>query len=150
MKTAEAYGLILYASSSSTIDANNHVRRDVKNISSGDVVADGRNFFIAVELSGGHLRFVYDLGSGPRHLRVGFSQPFSDSRWHDVTILRRNVTHVFLRVDNTTKSEVLTAEANAWLSSEDSDVDFYVGGAPEGMFSILPKLVSQWRLQGNV
>ena len=46
--------------------------------------------FLAVELWGGHLRFVYDVGSGPRsvHPRAP-PYPLNDLRWHNVSTTRK-------------------------------------------------------------
>jgi len=57
----------------------------------------GRDFLL-LELSNGHVRYVYDVGGGRRTLTVDLGYSVSDSRWHQVVISRSRLAQVFLRL----------------------------------------------------
>jgi neurexin len=54
----------------------------------------GDRDFLAVELVDGHIRYVYDVGGGPRMVHVQSRYTVSDNRWHDVAVLRNELTKV--------------------------------------------------------
>ncbi|XP_017276056.1 contactin-associated protein-like 4 isoform X1 [Kryptolebias marmoratus] len=56
--------------------------------------------FIRIELSSStEVVFSFDVGNGPREVKVKTSLPLNDSRWHSVRA-ERNVKEASLRVDN--------------------------------------------------
>ena len=70
VRTLQPDAVLLYISS------GGHVERD----------------FLAVELVGGRPRYVFDTGSGPRHIAVPLSSGVvNDGRWHDVGIVRSDL-----------------------------------------------------------
>lgn len=95
--------------------------------------------FMAVELVGGQIRYAYDVGNSPRVIRVTLRHPINDNRWHDVAILRPTLAEQILRVDNSSKSDVLHDLRSVYFDMGD---EVFVGGIPETMFSTLHKQVS--------
>lgn len=95
----------------------------------------GRDFF-AVELSVGHLAYVYDVGFGARLLRVSLKLPVNDNRWHDIAILQVNASEMILRVDSVTKSHTLTGGFHF-----DTNIELYVGGVSQELYNLLPRQV---------
>lgn len=117
MKTAHPDGLILYSG------------------------LPGKDF-MAVELVGGQIRYAYDVGNSPRVIRVTLRHPINDNRWHDVAILRPTLAEQILRVDNSSKSDVLHDLRSVYF---DMGEEVYVGGIQESMFSTLHKQVGSRR-----
>jgi leucine-rich repeat transmembrane neuronal protein 1/2 len=64
-KTREAGGLLLY---------------------NGGTGGRGQQDFIAVELVGGHVHYVFDLGDGVVRVRDNARASLNDNKWHAVTI----------------------------------------------------------------
>jgi len=56
--------------------------------------------FLAVELAAGHLRFVFDVGSGPRSVYHVLPHVISDNQWHEVGV---TCCHTWSLVANDTK-----------------------------------------------
>lgn len=58
----------------------------------------GERDFLAVELVDGQVRYLYDLGGGPRTVRVLSRHSVSDGRWHDITVLRNEPAKVSIHL----------------------------------------------------
>lgn len=95
----------------------------------------GHDFF-AVELSAGQIVYVYDVGFGARVLRLGVKLPVNDNRWHDVAILQVNSSEMILRVDNSTKTHLLSSGFHF-----DASVRLYAGGVTQELYNLLPRQV---------
>jgi len=54
----------------------------------------GERDFLAVELVDGQVRYIYDMGGGPRTVRVQLRHAINDDRWHDVTVQRNELNKV--------------------------------------------------------
>lgn len=54
--------------------------------------------FIALELRGGRVRFVLDLGGGTKELVS--EQPLNDRNWHEITIRRFDRQKFAMKIDN--------------------------------------------------
>ena len=63
LKTTQADGLIMF---------------------SGHLDAAKSQDFVAIELFEGHLRYVFDVGSGARVIQDRLARPINDNRWHEV------------------------------------------------------------------
>lgn len=94
--------------------------------------------FLALELVAGHVRYSYDVGSSPRTIRVNLRHPVNDNRWHDVNIFHRTLTEHVLRVDNTSKVDVLPDARSVHFDMGD---DLYIGGVPKALYSSIAKQV---------
>lgn len=46
--------------------------------------------FLALELVGGHIHYVVDLGSGPVSLRDAAPSALNDNKWHSVAVGRQH------------------------------------------------------------
>lgn len=95
--------------------------------------------FLAMELSGGHLRYIYDVGIGVRLLRSNLRNPVNNNEWHDVAIYWRSLSEHLLRIDDTTLSDVLPQSNFFELQGE-----LYVGGVGMNMYHALPKKVPKF------
>ena len=93
--------------------------------------------FIAIELVSGSLHYVFNIGDGPRRVKLNDLYTFNDNQWHSVTIRRSNLFEYTLMVDdllttiNNTKSDLYF----------DLDGILYLGGVPQEMYIKLPTLV---------
>lgn len=108
MKTTQSIGLVLYSGVASSKD------------------------FMAIEIVGGQLRYVFDVGSGVRVVQPVTPRPVNDNRWHEVTVVRPSVTQHVLRVDEVDSLDHLpdTRSVHYDLAAD----DLYVGGLPRAMF----------------
>lgn len=93
--------------------------------------------FMAVELVGGHLRYIFNVGSGPRVMRA-HHKPINDNQWHDVSIIRPTLTEHILHVDDATKMDNLPDSRSVHFDTGDA---FYIGGVKKHMYDDLPKQV---------
>lgn len=100
--------------------------------------------FLAVELYSGHLRYVFDVGSGTRLIEDRLPGSVNDNRWHEVTLLRPSINQHLLRVDTVVSSDSLPDSRSVHYDLPDDDL--YVGGLPLRFFSRLPRQVKS--LQG--
>lgn len=115
LKTTKRDGLLMYA---------------------GPLMQD-RQDFMALELVGGVIRFVFDVGTGIRVVRSNRKPEISDNEWHDVGVLRPTLTQQILRVDDSARADPLPDEAGDYDLSD----EFYVGGLPQHLYDQLPKQV---------
>ena len=99
--------------------------------------ATGKDF-MALELVGGQLRYLYDVGSSPRVVQVSVRHAVSDNRWHDVAILHPSLTEYILRVDNVSKLDVLPDSRSVHF---DMGEELYIGGAPRALFAVMSRQV---------
>ena len=98
----------------------------------------GSKDFLAVELVNGHLRYVYDVGSGPRVIRSKYRRPLNDNEWHYITVVRPTLDQQILRVDDSAEFDQLPDVSSVHFDMGDQ---FYVGGIDKSMYSELPKQV---------
>lgn len=113
-KTTEANGLIFY---------------------NGGAAQD----FLAMELVGGKLYFIFSLGSGSKRMLVNSARKLNDNKWHHVSIIRPVIERHIVRVDdNKATSMILDLVNNVHY---DLAGFLYLGGVPPSMFHKLPKLV---------
>ncbi|ELU16319.1 hypothetical protein CAPTEDRAFT_22004, partial [Capitella teleta] len=115
LKTTQPDGLIMYSGSGIT----------------------GKDF-LTIEMVNGHLRYVYDVGSGPRVVRSKYKGPLNDNDWHHVAILRPTLNQHILRVDDTAAHDHLPNFSSVHFDMGDH---FYVGGLDKTMYDSLPKQV---------
>lgn len=94
--------------------------------------------FVAVELVDGLVHYSYDVGRGPRVMRVSQPGPVHDNRWHTVEVLQPSPFEHILRVDNASKADIIHDVRSTYL---DVDEKLYFGGVPEGTYDSLPKQV---------
>src|SRR5688572_22116014 len=94
--------------------------------------------FVAVELVDGLVHYSYDVGRGPRVMRVSQPGPVHDNRWHTVEVLQPSPYEHILRVDNASKADVIHDVRSTYL---DVDEMLYFGGVPDRMYNYLPKQV---------
>ena len=105
----------------------------------------GRDF-VALELLGGRLHFVFDLGDGPRRIQSKTSAPLlNDNRWHSVTLGRPWLYEHTMLVDDEQHSSQLSpvsGSSNAPINLHlDLDGLLFVGGVREEMWSQLPRAI---------
>ena len=123
LKTTQANGLILYSG--------------------------GKHDFLALELSDGHLRYIFNVGNGPRVVLADTKARINDNRWHDVAVVRPALNQHILRVDDTASFDYLPDMKHA-VHFDMSD-RLYVGGIRESMYDGLPTQVeSRHGFQGCV
>ncbi|XP_021341144.1 neurexin-1a-like isoform X3 [Mizuhopecten yessoensis] len=96
--------------------------------------------FLAFELQGGYLHYVYNTGAGAKRVVVNTINRLSDNEWHDVRLLRPVMDKQTIRVDdqhptveNMHGSDTLHFNLEGML---------YVGGVSKTMYNSLPKLIS--------
>jgi leucine-rich repeat transmembrane neuronal protein 1/2 len=114
-KTTESDGLILY---------NGGIQQD----------------FLALELQGGNLLYIYDTGDGARRILVNTNKKLNDNLWHDVSLIRTSVERQLIRVDDNPP----TMEDMTDFSSKhfNLDGDLYIGGVHKMMYNTLPSRIS--------
>ena len=106
----------------------------------------GGNDFMAVEMYEGNLRYIYDVGSGPRVMVANVGVQLNDNTWHDVAILRTVLTQHILRVDESSTYDNLPDSRAVHFDTSD---DFHIGGVERGHYGLLPKsLKSREGFQG--
>ena len=93
--------------------------------------------FMALELVNGHVSYVFNVGSGPRVVRV-HHRPINDNKWHDISIVRPTLNEHVLRVDDATEMDKLPDMRSVHFDT--SDV-FYIGGIKKHLFHSLPRQV---------
>ena len=98
----------------------------------------GGKDFMAVELVNGHLRYIYDVGSGPRVVRSTYRRPLNDNEWHDITVLRPQIHQHIVRVDTSAAFDSLPDVSSVHFDMGDQ---FFVGGIEKSMYNALPKQV---------
>lgn len=91
--------------------------------------------FIAVELVGGRLHYVFNLGDGARSLRSNLT--VNDNRWHVVTIGRPSLRQHSLTIDDSVGT-ITSTGSNVHL---DLDGILYFGGVRRNMYRHLPKAI---------
>ncbi|XP_037079238.1 neurexin-1a-like [Pollicipes pollicipes] len=101
--------------------------------------------FLAVELVGGHLFYVFNLGDGAVTVRDNRHSTLNDNSWHSVTIGRPNARTHTLMVDEH------TATVSSMGLNENLDLQgpLYVGGVPDELYGRLPaKIQSRFGYKG--
>jgi leucine-rich repeat transmembrane neuronal protein 1/2 len=94
--------------------------------------------FLAIELVNGHVRFIYDVGSGPRVVKSKTKQSLNDNEWHEISVLRPTLNQVALKVDDTVAFDHLPNFSSVHFDMGDN---FFIGGLTREEFSALPKQV---------
>lgn len=94
--------------------------------------------YLAVEMSSGHMRYVYNInGLGSHLLRTKSRHPINDNQWHDVAIFWKSVTEHVLQIDNLTAANDVMSESELF----ELHGDLYIGGVSHQLYSQLPKKV---------
>ncbi|KAJ6218579.1 hypothetical protein RDWZM_009736 [Blomia tropicalis] len=96
--------------------------------------------FIALELIGGHLHYVFDLGDGPRRLQSKSGNSLNDNHWHTVTLGRPSLYQHTMLIDDTLMTTSTSTNANRNLHL-DLDGLLYFGGVRDQMWSSIPKAI---------
>ena len=84
----------------------------------------------------GHIRYVYDLGSGPRIVRSTRDQPVNDNKWHDIGILRPTLQQHILRVDESASFDNLPDSRAVHF---DTNGVLFIGGVEKHLYRNFPK-----------
>lgn len=82
--------------------------------------------FLSIELVSGHIRYVFDVGSGVRMLADRHGAPLNDNAWHAVSVLRPTVRRQVLIVDGRTSIDELPDSRSVHFDLPNDDL--YVGG----------------------
>ena len=98
----------------------------------------GKDFFV-VELFRGHVRYIFDTGSGAKVLRSTLSDPINDNKWHEIAILRSTLQKTVLRVDESADLHIAPDKRSVHF---DTDNIVFIGGVEQTVFDErLPKQV---------
>ena len=98
----------------------------------------GKDFFV-VELFRGHVRYIFDTGSGAKVLRSTLTDPINDNKWHEIAIIRSSLQKTVLRVD---ESAAIYDSPDRRSKHFDTDDTVYIGGVEPPIFDErLPKQV---------
>ncbi|CAL1526179.1 unnamed protein product [Lymnaea stagnalis] len=99
----------------------------------------GQDFF-AMELFQGYLYYVYNMGEGPEKVKANINQAVNDNKWHEVRLLRSDMTKQLLRVDDNTPTidDLSSAKNNRF----DLNDQLHIGGVHKVKYPSLPKLIS--------
>lgn len=95
------------------------------------------NDFLAVELVSGQIRYVFDTGGGARTIQSTLSSAINDGDWHLVGIVRSDLSHQILVVDDWSGFDRTPPDAKSVHFDLNDDV--YVGGVPVSVFPALPR-----------
>lgn len=100
----------------------------------------GKQDFLALELQGGNLHYIYDTGNGARRIFVTTRHKLNDNLWHDVSLIRTSVERQLIRVDDNPPT---IEDMNEFPSVHfNLDGDLYIGGVSKNMFNTLPSRIS--------
>lgn len=113
LKTTQANGMILYSG--------------------------GKHDFLALELADGHLRYIFNVGNGPRAVLADTKVRINDNRWHDIAVVRPALNQHILRVDDTASFDYLPDMKHAVRFNMHDQL--YIGGMRDSMYDGLPKQV---------
>ncbi|XP_033734709.1 LOW QUALITY PROTEIN: neurexin-2-like [Pecten maximus] len=96
--------------------------------------------FLAFELQGGYLHYVYNTGAGAKRVVVNTINRLNDNEWHDVRLLRPVMDKQTIRVDD----QHPTVESMHGSDTLHFNLEgmLYVGGVSKTMYNSLPKLIS--------
>lgn len=92
--------------------------------------AGAGNDVIAVELSNGKVRLVYNLGGQNMFAVVPSKEPLNDNEWHSVQISMSETGQISMKVDDLSV-DMTASDGNKRL---DLIGNLYIAGLPEGMF----------------
>jgi len=84
--------------------------------------------FLSIELVSGHVRYIFDVGSGVRVLADRLAAPINDNAWHTVSVLRPTVRRQLLIVDRLTNVDELPDSRSVHFDLPNDDL--YIGGLP--------------------
>lgn len=82
--------------------------------------------FLSIELASGHVRYMFDVGSGVRVLADRLVAPLNDNAWHTVSVLRPTVRRQLLIVDGRRSIDELPDSRSVHFDLPNDDL--YVGG----------------------
>ena len=114
-KTSHEDGLIMYASGSritnwrKPADAFADVNNSVTHINQSDQSRSAFKYrppvdFLALELVGGAIRYIYRVGGDTSHMVASSEEgSLADNQWHSVGVLRPTLNQHILRVDDIAK-----------------------------------------------
>ncbi|XP_069116401.1 neurexin-1-like isoform X2 [Argopecten irradians] len=96
--------------------------------------------FLAFELQGGYLHYVYNTGGGAKRVVVNTINRLNDNEWHDVRLLRPVIDKQTIRVDD----QHPTVESMQGSDTLHFNLEgmLYIGGVSKTMYNSLPKLIS--------
>jgi len=98
----------------------------------------GQDFF-AMELTGGFLYYVYNMGSGTQRIRVNVNEKLNDNRWHEIRLMRTETYKQLIRVDdNTPTVDDLSGAKAIHFDLQDH---LFLGGVKKTMYHTLPKKI---------
>ncbi|KAL8601328.1 hypothetical protein ACOMHN_054622 [Nucella lapillus] len=99
----------------------------------------GQDFF-AMELTGGFLYYVYNMGAGTQRIRANVNEKLNDNKWHEIRLLRTETYKQLIRVDdNTPTVDDLSGAGAIYFDLTDH---LYVGGVKKTMYHALPKKIA--------
>ncbi|PVD32369.1 hypothetical protein C0Q70_07803 [Pomacea canaliculata] len=98
----------------------------------------GQDFF-AMEMTGGFLYYVYNMGAGTQRIRANVNEKLSDNKWHEVQLLRTETYKQLLRVDD--KTPTVDDLSGSSAIHFDLQGHLYIGGVRKTMYHTLPKKV---------
>ena len=99
--------------------------------------ADDKDF-LALELVDGKLKYVFNMGSGPRIVKANLRRNINDNKWHQVALVRHTLETHMLRVDDTVAYDNLPEGSSVHF---DTSPIFYIGGVSKEMYKMLPEKV---------
>nr|CAB3264446.1 neurexin-3-like [Phallusia mammillata] len=101
-------------------------------VTDGLILYNGGNSgdFMAVEIYGGKLMYIFNLGNGPQVLTVNGDLLVNDNSWHDIRIERSEDNIHTLTVD---KQQVIQG-GRVGNKNLDLGGKFYIGGVPGNMY----------------
>lgn len=116
-----------WLSSHVNVHSRFNINLQIKTTQANGIIAysEGTEDFICIELVNGHVRYVYNVGSGVRVVRSTLSSPVNDNKWHDVGILRPALHQHILRVDGSATFDNLPDSGSVHF---DTDSVLYIGG----------------------
>ncbi|KAL8610426.1 hypothetical protein ACOMHN_035143 [Nucella lapillus] len=95
--------------------------------------------FLALELTGGFLYYVYNMGGGTQRIRANVNEKLNDNRWHEIRLLRVETYKQLIRVDdNTPTVDDLSGAGAIYFDLEDH---LYLGGVKKTLYHTLPKKI---------
>ena len=102
--------------------------------------------FLALELVDGKLKYIFNVGSGPRIVKANLRQNINDNKWHQIALVRHTLETHMLRVDDTVAYDNLPDGSSVHF---DTPPVFYIGGVRDEMYDALPdKVKSREGFQG--
>ncbi|XP_050406301.1 neurexin-3 isoform X2 [Patella vulgata] len=99
----------------------------------------GQDFF-AIELNGGYLYYIYNMGAGAQSIQINSNQKLNNNKWHEVRLLRPELHKQLIRVDDNTPTVDNLGGSQALHF--DLEGSLFVGGVRKTMYHSLPKVIT--------